>query len=163
MAGFLQKLFGGKKQPQPAAGVQPDESLDDLYEEFCRTFCHKPGVNFMQYLREKNATRMIAWLHPSTPCALPKSFIRLFVGTTRAGQNLWEKPGVTMAYNGNWTAGGGLPPQESQDALSVLAQMWEKPIKLYYTETEGGPTMVMMFHPHPDQGDEAKPTESETT
>ena len=136
------KLF--RRKP---AGVRDDESLADLHSEFCRTFEHKPGVNFMEFLEREGVTRMIEWLRPETPCAIPKGFVRLAVDSLRKGYNLWESDGVSMAYEGNWTAGGGLPPQESQDALSVLAQILEKPIKLYYTEFEGGPQMLKEFVP----------------
>lgn len=144
--GFLRKLFGGARAEEKA-GLRDDESLDALYEEFCRTFQHRPGENFMEYLHATDATKMIAWLQPETPCALPKGFIRLAVDTTRKGYRIWEQPGLSMYYEGNWTAGGGLPPEESQEALSVLAQMLNLKIKLYYTETQGGETMVMEFIP----------------
>jgi hypothetical protein len=126
--------------------VREDEPLDALYEEFCRTFTLRPGVNFMQFLREQGVTRMIEWLHPSTPCALPKGFIRLAVDATRRGVPIWEQPGISMLYEGNWDP-RALPPQESLDALSVLSQILEKPITLYYRETEGGELMVMKFEP----------------
>src|SRR5262249_30054197 len=151
MIGFLRKWFGKSPQagsgPASAAeGVRPDESLDDLYAEFCRTFCIRPGVNLMDYLRAEGVTRLIDWLRPSTPCALPKGFIRLGVDATRKGYKVWEQPGINMLYEGNWDQ-GGLPPRESRDALSVLAQVLGKPIKLYYREKPDGPNMVMEFEP----------------
>ena len=155
--GLLGKLFGKSRGSESGTatncgasdgtGVMPDESIDDLYEEFCRTFHFRPGVNFMDFLKAEGLTRMIEWLHPSTPCALPKGFIRLAVDATRKGSTFWERRGISMYYEGNWTPGGGLPPQESRDALSVLAQIIEKPIKLYYTEKQDGPMMVMEFVP----------------
>lgn len=174
MTSFLRSLFGSKARPadesptagtpvaagvQPAdqkpgadttpvaAGVRPDERIEDLHDEFCRTFCHRPGVNFMDYLAAEGATRMIAWLRPSTPCALPKGFIRLAVDSTRKGSKFWEQAEIKMFYECNWTEGGGLPPQESQDAVSVLAQMFAMPITIYYTEIQDGPIMKMVFEP----------------
>ena len=134
------------KRKAPPPGVRDDESPDALYDEFCRTFEHKPSVNFMQFLRETGATRMIDWLRPETDCALPMGFIRLAVDGTRRGFRVWEQPGINMRYEGRWDH-GGLPPQESLDAVSVLAQILEKPIKLYYSEREGGDLMVMEFEP----------------
>lgn len=51
-----------------------------------------------------------------------------------------------MLFEGNWDR-GGLPSQESQDALSVLPQVLGKPLKLYYRETPDGPDMVKEFLP----------------
>src|SRR5688572_12058798 len=131
MIGFLRKRLDPHSAPE---GVRDDESLEALYDEFCRTFCHKPGVNFMKFMKDEGVTHLIDWLRPETPCALPKGFIRLAVDATRKGYKFWEQPGVNMMYEGNWTEGGGLPPKESLDAVSVMAQILEKPIKLYYTD-----------------------------
>jgi hypothetical protein len=57
------------------------------------------------------------------------------------GHNIWEKHGRSLSYEGNWDQ-GGLPGRESMDALSVLAQVIGKPIKLYYREK---PEMVLEF------------------
>jgi hypothetical protein len=148
LGGFFRRWFGTSPPVRGGtAGVRADESLDDLYEEFCRTFCHRPGVNFMDFLRAEGVTRMIDWLRPDSLCALPRGIIRLFVDATRKGTRVWEVPGpITMNYEGNWDR-GGLPEQESLDAVSVLAQILGKPIKLYYTEKPGGPQMVMEFQP----------------
>jgi hypothetical protein len=144
---FRRWLGGSARGAGGQVGVRPDESLDDLYAEFCRTFCHRPGVNFMDFLRAEGVTRMIAWLRPDSPCALPKGIIRLFVDATRKGYKVWEEPGpISMNYEGNWDQ-GGLPGQESLDAVSVLAQILGKPIKLYYREKPDGPLMVMEFQP----------------
>ncbi|MCA1596026.1 MAG: hypothetical protein LC772_06340, partial [Chloroflexi bacterium] len=130
-----------------AAGVREDESLEDLYQEFCRTFCHRPGVNFMEFLRAEGVTRMVDWLRPDSPCAIPKGLIRLLVDSTRKGSHLWDNADpIRMRYEGNWDS-GGVPPHDSLDALSVLAQIFKKPIKLFYTEKPDGSLMVMEFHP----------------
>ena len=153
--GILQKLFGKSSAPASAAGAKPgvqaNESTEDIYPEFCDTFCIRPGVKLMDFLKENNVTRLIAWLNPATPCALPKGFIRMSVDATRKGYNIWEHKdkGISMSYEGNWTKNGGLPDQESLDALSVLAQVLDIRMNLYYTETEGGPQMVMRFEPNP--------------
>jgi hypothetical protein len=143
--GLLRSLFRGTRATKEI-GVGEAERLEDLFEEFCRTFQHKPGENFVDHLRSTGADRMIAWLHPSTECALPKGFVRLAVDSTRKGYKVWELPGISMAYEGRWDH-GGLPPEESLEALSVLAQIIEKPIKLYYTEKQGGDPMVLRFEP----------------
>lgn len=152
MSGLWHKLFGKTGEAPavaPAAagpGVRADESIDALYDEFRRTFCVRPGVRLMGFLEAEGVTRLIAWLQPSTPCALPKGFIRLAVDATRKGNNIWEAPCINMRYEGNWDR-GGLPEQESLDAVSVLAQVLRVPIKLYYTEAPDGALMVMEFKP----------------
>lgn len=55
-------------------------------------------------------------------------------------------PGISMLYEGNWDH-GGLPGQESLDAVSVLAQILGKPIKLFYRTKPDGEPMVMKFEP----------------
>jgi hypothetical protein len=147
VGGVLTRWFGrARPVGGSAAGVRPDESLDDLYAEFCRSFCHRPGVNFMDSLKADGVTRMIDWLRPDSPCAIPKAFIRLAVDATRKGNKVWEQPGLSMLYEGNWSQ-GGLPGQESRDAVSVLAQILGKTIKLYYRESQDGPLVVMEFQP----------------
>ena len=143
MLGFLKKRLYREDSP---AGAQDDERLDALYEEFCRTFQHKPGVNFMNFLRQEDVTALIDWLRPNGACALPAGFIRLAVDSTRKGYRVWEQPGINMMYEGRWDH-GGLPLRESLDALSVLAQVLEKPIKLTYTQTEGGDVLQIEFEP----------------
>jgi hypothetical protein len=141
--GWLGKLLGTRPAP---AGVSSDESIEALHAEFCRTFCHCPGVNFMDFLKAQGVTRMIDWLQPTSPCAIPKGFIRLAVDATRKGYKFWELPSISMNYEGNWSQ-GGLPPRESLDALSVLSQILGKSIKLYYSEREGSELMVKTFEP----------------
>lgn len=147
LGGFFRRLFGATPPCEEAAeGVRPDESLEALHAEFCRSFCHQPGVNFMGFLRTKGLTRLSDWLHWETTDPLPKAFIRLAVDATRKGHAIWEKQGLSLSYEGNWDQ-GGLPGQESRDALSVLAQVIGKPIKLYYREKPEGPDMVREFQP----------------
>jgi hypothetical protein len=152
MIEFLRKWFRpAPRAPSPAAaaggaGVRPDESAEALYDEFCWTFCHRPGVNFMDLLRAEDVTRLIAWLQPTMPDPLPKAFIRLAVDATRKGQKFWEKQGITLLYEGPQNQCGP-PARESQDALSVLAQILGKPIKVYYKAKPGEPASVMEFTP----------------
>ena len=147
MLAFLRKLFGsGAPVPVAQNSARQDDEISALHEEFCRTFCHKPGVNFMAFLEAEGVTRMIDWLSPSTRCALPKGFMSFAVNSTRQGQNIWDMPGVSMLYEGNWD-NGGTPPQPSLDAVSVLAQILGKPIKIFYTVKQGGEYMVMVLEP----------------
>jgi hypothetical protein len=147
---FLRRLFTPPTridaEPKALSGVREDERIEDLYDEFCRTFCIRPGVKLMAHLEAEGVTRLIEWLHPRTPCAVPKSVIRLGVDGTRKGYNVWDQRGISMCYEGNWEQ-GGLPGPESLDALSVLAQVIGKPIKLYFQETQDGPYKVMEFEP----------------
>ena len=145
--GFIRRLFG-KTPPGEATAepLRPDESLEALHAEFCRNFCHRPGVNFIDFLRRQGVTRLIDWLQWQTADPIAQSFIRLAVDWTRKSQNIWEKQGLSMLFEGNWDR-GGLPAQESHDALSVLAHVLGKPLKLYYRERPDGPYMVLEFQP----------------
>lgn len=141
---LIRSLFGRSTASKPAS--PPDESLEPLHTEFCQTFCHQPGVNFIDLLRREEVTRLIDWLDWKTGDPLAQSFIRQAVEGTRQGQNFWDKPGLSMLYEGNY-ARGGKPSQESQNALSVLAQVLNKPVKLYFREQPDGPPLVMEFQP----------------
>ncbi len=158
MIGLLRKLFGkspateNRSGPAPSAGaakdVRPDEPLEDVYKEFCATVCFRPNTNLMEYLKANGHTDLIKWFHWDTTEPEPKALIRLFVSTTRRGDRIWEKKGGLMLYHdGGWDITGGGPSQYTQDALSVLAKILEKPIKVGYTEKPGGPIMVMVFEP----------------
>jgi hypothetical protein len=114
------------------------EKIEDLYEEFCRTFCFRPGVNFMDYLKAEGHTDLIKWFHWTTPEPEPKAIIRLMVATTRAGQHVWDKKGLSLFHDGSWDRGGG-PSDYTKDALSVLAKVLVKPIKVGYQEKQYGP------------------------
>ena len=147
IGGFFRRLFGTKPPGGGTAeGVRPDESLEALHAEFSRTFCHRPHVNFMDFLRGQGATRLIDWLQWQTADPLAQSFIRLAVDGTRKGHKIWEKQGLSMSFEGNWDR-GGLPGQESREALAVLARALGKPLKLYYRERPDGPDMVLEFQP----------------
>jgi hypothetical protein len=100
----------------------------------------------MDFLRAEGVTRLADWLHWSTPEAEPKAIIRLVLELMRRGQNFWDQPGISLYVDGRWSAGGG-PSKESQDALSVLAQVLEKPIKVYFRKKPAEPILVMEFHP----------------
>lgn len=144
---FIRRLFGTAPPSKATAqGVRPDESLTELHAEFCRTFCHRPQVNFMDCIRRQDVTRLVDWLHGETTDPLAQSFIRLAVDGTRKGHRIWEKQGLSMLFEGNWDR-GGLPSQQSQEALSILAQVLGKPIKLYYREKPDGPDLVLEFQP----------------
>jgi hypothetical protein len=156
MIGFLRKLFGGSGQASAPTGdpsprqsgqsVGPDEKIEDLYEEFCRTFCFRPGVNFMDYLKAEGHTDLIQWFHWTTPEPEPKGIIRLVVATTRLGQNIWDKKGLVLFHEGNWDRGGG-PSDYSKQALSVLAKILGKRIRIGYTEKQNGPILQITFEP----------------
>lgn len=141
---FLQKLV--RKRPGAEPG-NAEENLDDLYCEFCKSFEVRPGVLLMDELRSQGRDELIEWLRPQTPCAIPKSLLRLFVPAARAGHRIWEKEGLSTNYSGNWTEGGGLPPPDSMKALGELATVLDKPVTLYFTKEEDGPFFETRFLP----------------
>jgi len=64
---FIRRLFGTTPPSEATAeGVRPDVSLQALHAEFCRTFCHRPRDNFMDFLRRQGVTRLIDWLQWQT-------------------------------------------------------------------------------------------------
>jgi hypothetical protein len=145
---LIRSLFGYSRTTSAAsvATWPPDKSLEPLHTEFCQTFCHQPGVNFSDFLRREKVTRLIDWLDWKTGDPIAQSFIRQAVECTRRGENFGDKPGISLLFEGNYDR-GGKPNQASQDALSVLAQVLGKPVKLYYHDKPGGTPLVMEFRP----------------
>jgi hypothetical protein len=176
MAGFFRKLFGGRatERAAPAAGdldlrdqnpvaaagimgvieggprgiaaaIEAEEYQAD-YEAFCREFCHRPGVRFMDFLKAEGISALEKWLDPQTPEPEPKAFVRLMLKLAQSGQNIWDQPGISFFLDGRWS-NGGRPSPFSDEALSVLSQILQKPIKVFYRETPEGQMMVMQFEP----------------
>ena len=148
MAGFFKRLFGGKQgQPPPQRESCEGEPLSAVYEEFCATFCHKPGQNFMAYARQHADEEFLRWLHWDNEEPEPKALFRLLVDMTRNGEYVWDlKEGFEMYHDGSWHRGGG-PSEETQQGLAVLAEEWGVQFTVYYTETEDGPFMYHRFSP----------------
>jgi hypothetical protein len=130
--------------PKGMATALEGEQAKADHETFSATFCVRPGTNFIEFLKAEGATRMLEWLQWCTPEAEPKAFIRLMLGMQKQGKNIWDQPGISMLHEGRWSQGGG-PSHFSRDALSVLAQILEKPIKVYYRKKPSDPLMVMEF------------------
>jgi hypothetical protein len=128
-----------------ASALEGEQAKPD-YETFCATFCFRPGKNFIDFLKTEGVTRMLEWLQWTTPEAEPKAFIRLMLELQKQGKNIWDQPGISMFVDGRWSQGGG-PSRFSQDALSVLAQILERPIKVYFNKTPNDPLKVLEFQP----------------
>jgi hypothetical protein len=143
---------GPRRGPEPHAvtgntTVERGETLEDLYKEFCATVCFRPGVNLMDYLKENGHTDLMDWFHWDTIEPEPKSLIRLFVATTRTGQNLWEKKGLTFVRDGGWDINKGCPSDATEAALAKLAKILEKPIKLGFKMKPDAEWRVLEFNP----------------
>ncbi|MBI1901299.1 MAG: hypothetical protein HYS13_09330 [Planctomycetia bacterium] len=83
---------------------------------------------------------------PQTPEPQPEAFIRLVVKLIQSGQHIWDQPGISFYLDGRWSS-GGRPSNFSEEALSVLSQILERPIKVFYRESPEGQMMVMRFEP----------------
>lgn len=173
---LLQKLFRrpAESQPQPAASLEgpareplivsasftgraeeegaprgsaaEGEETQAEFEEFCATFCHRPGTNLMEFLAAEGITGLQAWLDWRNPNPLPKAFVRLALATMRRGENVWDQEGVSMFW-GRREGWPGEPPSETLEALSVLAQVLGKPLKIYFRQPPDGQMMVKRFEP----------------
>lgn len=142
MPAFFQKLPGrlsGNSLPTEPASEEEVEAKRE-YETFCATFEFKPGTNLMKFVEANGITGLKRWLHWSNPEAEPRAFIRLALESARQGERLWEKPGISMYLSEK-------PSRENQAAISVLAQVLEKPIKLYFRAPSDNSMAVMEFEP----------------
>jgi hypothetical protein len=132
--------------PKGSASACEGEHAKADYDAFCATFCFRPGTRLMEFLEAEGVTMLVSWFHWSTPNAESKAIIRLMLELMRRSENIWDQPGISLFVDGNWSHGGG-PSSDSRDALSVLVQVLEKPIKVYYRQKPNDPIMVMEFRP----------------
>ena len=138
----------GVEEPKGVAYAQGEENLQEEHDHFCASFQFKPGVLFLEFLRKEGVTRMIEWIDWRSPYPEPKAIIRLVLDMQQRGENFWDQSGITIFVAGSRSDGGG-PSQESQDAISVFAQITGKPVKVYYRDKAGGdaPLVVKEFEP----------------
>lgn len=114
---------------------------DAEYAEFKETFFLKPEILFSDYLREEKVTNLVTWLESPINDPTPKAFVRMMNEATRRGMNIWSQTGITMNFE------DGPPSSNSQDCLSVLAQILEVTIVGYYRESADGELMKLEFKP----------------
>ncbi len=138
-AGFAGRVTD---QPGPMAVAHEGEATEAEWVEFRQRFCFQPEKYLLAFLRAEGVTRLEEWLHWSNPDPFPKAFIRLALETMRRGENFWEQPGVVLFWSQP-----GEPRQENQDALSVLAQVLEQPIKVYYHPPGQKEFSTLVFEP----------------
>jgi hypothetical protein len=139
-------LGAGDGSPRGTGSAREGQLAKPDYDAFRATFCCRPGRKLADVLEAEGVTRLTAWLHWGTPEPEPKAFIRLMLELMRRGESIWDQSGISLYVEGRWSQGGG-PSRESQDALSVLAQILAKPIKVYYEKRPGDPMAVMEFQP----------------
>jgi len=142
IASFTHRIEGG---PGGQSATFGEDTVEAEFEEFRRTFCHRPGENFWDFLEKEGVTNLQKWLRPDCPNPEPKAIIRLLLDMQKRGENLWDQTGVSIFHMGRWSEAGGEPTTFSQEALSVLTQIWGKPIELFYEPEPDGQIMVMKF------------------
>jgi len=138
-AGFTDRITDGSG---PMARAFQGEDNQEEYAEFVRTFCFKPDTNFAEYLRANDIWKMEQWLAPASGDPFARAFIRLALETQRRGENFWEQTGISMFWSQP-----GEPGPASEDPISVLCQILEMPIKIYYHNVPDGPLMLKEYAP----------------
>jgi hypothetical protein len=146
VAASIMGMGAADNSPKGTASALEGEHAKPDYDAFCAGFCFRPGAKLMDFLEANKVEQLSAWLHWSTPEAEPKAFIRLMLELMRRGHNIWDQPGISVFVDGRWSVGGG-SSSASQDALSILAQILEKPIKVYFRQKPGAPIMFVEFGP----------------
>jgi hypothetical protein len=148
VAGFLKRLFGKKEEPAtPPRPSCEGEPLEAVYDEFCATFQHKPGQNFMAHARREADEEFLKWFHWDNEEPEPKALFRVLVDMTRNGNYIWDlKEGFEMYHHGDWDRGGG-PSEATCKGLAILAEEWNTTFTVYYEESENGTMMYSRFSP----------------
>lgn len=147
-AGFADgSLARLKVQPVAAAGYE-NAPVQLEYEEFREKFCHRPGIYLMRdYVLAENDRRLLTWLDWQGHEPEARAFIRLMLAMMRAGENIWDQSGVSLFRQGEWSTSPA-PSRASQVALSVIAQLIAKPIRvLYKTTATAAETQILRFEP----------------
>jgi hypothetical protein len=132
--------------PKGVASAREGDHAKPDYEMFCAQFCFRPDIKLVAFLEAQGLAPLLNWLHWSTPEAEPKALIRLMLELLRRGHQIWNQPGISLFVDGRWSQGGG-PSSDSQAALSVLAKVLEKPIKVYYRPKPRDPILFIEFRP----------------
>ncbi|MDQ2730407.1 MAG: hypothetical protein M3Y56_02005 [Armatimonadota bacterium] len=137
--------------PDSPTGVSAafgDPESEREYNEFCAAFCFRPGENLMDFVAVHHITLLQRWFNPNNHQPEPKAIIRLALQLMSQNWNLWDYPSIGVYVKGRWSQGGG-PSQESQDAISVLSQVLDKPIKVLYPKTSDPDAMVHVLNFNP--------------
>jgi hypothetical protein len=144
------KFTASKPELLVAAAARESPAFRLEYEEFCEQFSHRPGMNLMRdYVVAEDDRRLVAWLDWRGEEPEAKAFIRLMLAMIRAGEQIWDQPGITMFRQGGWLT-GGVPSVTGQEALSVMAQLIGKRIRVLYKESRSAPDAemrVLRFEP----------------
>src|SRR4051812_15977786 len=92
--------YTGRAQEEgaPRGSADEGEETQAEFEEFCATFCHRPGTKLMDSVAAEGITGLQAWLDARNPNPLPKAFVRLALATMRGGENFWDQEGVSMLW-----------------------------------------------------------------
>jgi hypothetical protein len=177
VAGFFRKLFGGRATPRPSRaadnlnanplaiasldGVSPDDlsgkahaagerGIEREFARFRESFCFRPGENLVSHIEARRMAGLRDWLDWRSPEPEPKAFVRLALAMSDHGLHIWDQAGIDLYLHGRWDIGGGCT-DESFEALTALAGVLGKPIKLFYKESaESEEYMVCPFKPAPD-------------
>src|SRR5262245_16391641 len=106
--GVAASIIGAAEDgPKGTAPAREGEHARPDYETFCAQFCFRPDTKLVDFLEAQGVTRLLAWLHWSTPEAEPKALIRLMLELMRRGQQIWDQPGISLFIDGRWSQGGG--------------------------------------------------------
>ena len=130
---IFRKLF--PSSVKPSSGPEPE------FAEFKEGFFLKPGILFMDFLRQERVNLLIDWFAPTSEYPEPKAFIRMVNDTTRRGVNIWDQTGITMNLE------SGPPSLHSQECFSLLAQVLAFPITTYFRASTEGELQKQTFSP----------------
>ncbi len=130
---LIQKLF--RRTPQP-------KGADVEFLQFASSFRMPSGELFLDFLAREKVTNLSQWLSATPPEPEPKMFIGMANDATRRGLDIWKQTIIYMHLEEPHD-----PSQLSRDALSVLSQILEIPIVLYYREGADTELMRLEFQP----------------
>ena len=150
MFNSLKKLFNkpAPEQERPPLDdtTRPDEPLEALYAEFCRTFCVEPGVPLMSRIQADEDHFLRDWLRWDTDRPEPKALIRLGVSAFRGGLQVWDGQPLDMYIEGEREDDGG-PSEESITGLSWFCKETGSPITIYWESLADGQMKVTKITP----------------
>ncbi|MGN6545332.1 MAG: hypothetical protein ACTHK7_09815 [Aureliella sp.] len=125
---LIEKLFGRKpgESPPDVASM----SIDDVWEEFCRTVRPPRGDLLIRTLQRQENAAALRWLQPPADCPMAKGTMRALVDLQR--NRTWKAlDNLALVYRGD-TESNLQPPQESLHALANLCVILQIPGTVYY-------------------------------
>lgn len=125
---IIRKIFG--RRPPESLPDPSSMSIDDAWEEFCRTV-RPPGYGLLIHtLKRPEFSAALSWLQPPTNCPMAMATLRAFIDLQR--KQYWkDMDNLALVYRGD-TEDNLQPPQNSLDAIANFCVFLQISATVFY-------------------------------